>query len=146
MFLKIRQVVIYTDFNVKGVRPLHLLGFIMLDRKELESKATGLGIQFNAQWKDETLAKKVEEAELALLEKQTDPENEDQGDLDLGDAEAAAAAAAAAKPKAFVSICDGVFICAGTRFKPKQASTLNEEQMSTKEFKHAIKTGILKAV
>lgn len=39
-----------------------------MSREELEKKAESLGIKFDGRWSDETLAKKIEEAELSTDE------------------------------------------------------------------------------
>ena len=89
-------------------------------RNALEVKAKSLGIPFNAQWKDETLREKINEAEQG-------------GTIDSN--------------VKYKSMHNGV-LCVGvsTKIKPGEAVSLDKKTLELKSTKHAIKIGVLVAV
>ena len=95
-----------------------------MTREELEKKAAELNVSFNANCKDETLAKKIEDAEFDLLEKETAPDllsESDSGEI-----------------KSFVTCHRADFKAGGIDFKTGVAVELTKEQQDIPAIKNSI--------
>ena len=104
-----------------------------MTRDELETKATELDINFNSQWKDETLIAKIEEAELAKLEEETKPdstelpdESEDIAELEL-----------------YTTTHNGKFVVGGVELVQGKSVELTAEVLDLKSTQRAIKLGLV---
>ncbi len=101
-----------------------------VNREDLEAQAKELGIKFNSQWSDKTLAKRIDEA---LSEDEDEPKNS------LGETEQE-------EVRMFASTHNGVFMVGGAEFSKGNPQELSNELLDLASVKHAIKTGMLTEV
>lgn len=123
-----------------------------VNREDLEAQAKELGIKFNTQWADKTLAKRIDEA---LSEAEDEPKNSlgeteqeelDRLDEDTEGNEESQEEEEAEEVRMFASTHNGVFMVGDIEFSKGNPQELSDELLDLASTKHAIKTGMLTEV